>query len=1157
MPLALTLLRNTMAAPYFDSIKKDSAICFYLFDYFDRMYCSKIATYKEQFKFEKYKVSTSEQHITLTHVDGLSDPFSEKPDLPYLFCIFIQLFPSDRAEDGQQGKDFYPTKTPVFVIQDVVRKKMEDAHIDPEKQCFSICHQYNAGDYCLALRTDDILLGYQIALALRSLSIPVRGKQLYKSVVMDTYTIVGIQTNDISTNAFSEVKAADNHRVALRLAIRNTACLQELQNLCENSFGINGLTGRYDVTITITLEQFQQIYPCLLQKKFNSNIEQQNIEIPIVKWFYDNIASIEFLNERLLVNLPKDFFASAAELFAPMDINKVKAQNNFVYISLSNLRKWTPNPAFLNLQNDFLTRLELLEDVWQSFSSLRYQIDNCINGNMFFAQMCLIIECIEQQLKDISSLMKNTESVKDEVDINLIYRLIFQSFQDLCVWMSQACGSLHNFNIWLQAVNWQSLQAPVYECQMHMDPSKFLIAYTEFARRFLLPYNATENYPKQYILPFFSINFTDNDLYADPLFLLPYQYINDKHIISSNEQEERMLLAIKIPGVDFLSQFYDAIPLICHELSHNLRVVPRLDRNIILGRYIFDRVSTYIVSCMYRDNNCQFQSALCMDSLFYNLVNAISNCLWNEYNLRYGELLYNQNVGVLISLIKTCLINILDCACQSGSFTSAFINESQLAEAMAQLLGMLELDQRNALFKDWISGDRTELYPKYIEQAKQIIKCLLQYIEKELNLSLNLSSEDCLGAPDNFDKTASAEFKRIKDICVAKENADLNIQHISSWFMHLKDANTLFNTLRRYNEVEDKEQQNSRDLFYKKIWEECKNKLESSDEVSKLLWKSGLQNEILNRLGLIQNDETVFKTALCAATNAIPQDFLQSIIDESTTAYREIFADLGMCAFCNFDLFGYLKFFSQYNVVAEEASTANMISPIVDMTSDRVGAVCYVLYKNENTRVDLIKECETYFRSIKNTLLDSKFDASFCDETDIWASNLFKALKEHDLQNLYSFKPSIIEKRLNNNPEALKAFEQVFPQLVFVYQLALNVAFVIKHSCKEEPSPQHAELYEHLYSLRSPLTDSLNKKKDLFDSVKCAGEFHNKRVFQVNKNVRPTEFNDVLAFVKDYYYKNWETYSHTPDLKIDAQEVGANKDLVKAWLDTLIKGSGD
>lgn len=71
---------------------------------------------------------------------------------------------------------------------------------------------------------------------------------------------------------------------------------------------------------------------------------------------------------------------------------------------------------------------------------------------------------------------------------------------------------------------------------------------------------------------------------------------------------------------------------------------------------------------------------------------------------------------------------------------------------------------------------------------------------------------------------------------------------------------------------------------------------------------------------------------------------------------------------------------------------------------------------------------------------------------------------------------------------------------------------------------------------------------------------YNVTKFQLNARQMQTEFNDVLEFVEQYYYRNWTTYAVTPDLQ-DNPECKHNifvdnQEKISKWIDALITDAG-
>ena len=1169
---SLEILRNTFRSSGRETCTDSNAVThqhFYLFDYFDRLACVTEVDYHTHFGILPHKTALSEQHITLQATSQNRDPFAYKGQdsqsaYPYLFCIFVQLFPGDYT--GEKDQLFSIAEKPVQVLREIANS------VIPKEMPYEIYHQFNVGDFCLALRTDDVQIGYRLANTIRTCKISC-------GVVMDTYTIVGIE----APQEGQFLQQAIDHSVVLRLSIRNMSALKPLNNLLGKgggAFELRGLTGRYDVTLTLTLTQFQQIYPFLWERKFVKPLSDKESKAPlgnvvysgddpIVKWFCDNLSEIEFINERLLVTLPEDSFPEAEA--KTLDTEKVDRQNDYVreYFERLRARKFRfENWIFLS---EFKRGLRMLEEVWDSFSDLRYQRDACINGNMFFTQMCLVLRCIEKQL----IALEDHPFIWEEEGAEEYFRrknLVEHGFRDLNTWISRAGISMHNFNFRLQAINHQSIQAPIYECQMQMDPGKYLVAYTEFARLFLSEWSDGSE-PRQYLLPFFSIDFNKTEPSADPLFLMPYLYKTEKRALVSSNERENLLLAINIPDMDSLARIYDMIPLLTHELSHNIRISEREQRNEVLARFVFAQISSYVVRHIMARNS-RFDRCFCPDSLTDMLCDTLSGLLWDEYKKSFGDLLSEQNIGALISTLQPYLDCTIACFCEDVLDTFIYVRDEEVKTAMTALVTLLSPERRKSF--SIIPDDEKDWGSKCVLHARKIMAEIARQIDEELKMDmpegasgLNLTQDQCELLPNQFEDRLKACFSGMEDWYrkVPVEQQKKCARWRNRWldcYMRLKDMHYQYQIIHQYliygngREGRMKQGRGFLDAWFLK----CRDRLAGAAPRECALWQAFSPNDHLNRLGLLVSDSKVFVRIVERTLQTIHRGTLEACINESVSAYREMFADLGMCAFCNFSAFGYLRFFSRKHKIALTERNYMEKSPYysnADMSSQRILTIAVVLLqiRGDAEGESLEEEAISYLNSAKKRLLRDERTNTLDVAIESWFDGIARLLREKNKDRLGAYLPSTLLEFCDTLKEQV-FMDEIFPEMEELYELVKQV-LCIRYLILRKVLRAERLLVEHFKDLYSKMVEKFYKNKDSSGVSQKIGEFYNRSEFYLQEDWIGEEFQSVLRFVQHYYYKNWEVYAYTPELQENIERADsafeANQQRMDQWICKLLTDS--
>ncbi|MBQ9348796.1 MAG: hypothetical protein IJT94_15905, partial [Oscillibacter sp.] len=530
---------------------------------------------------------------------------------------------------------------------------------------------------------------------------------------------------------------------------------------------IRTLYGRYDVTLTLKMNQFQRLYPWVCAGKFRATPpedaslkEEGNSVIKhLMKVLRqsreDSSPGVQAINERILVdadyndpnatapsatgshaNASNEHGPSGAEqgTSAPdeMSFNRkrqglVREENLAVLGMIEDLLKKAE--TLPNGRDEFCHSLHLLRDLWKSYSSLRYQEDSFVNGNMFLAQIWLVLDCVEKYIDSEPQNYLQKHPYLADGDKKKIegFRASRKARSDLIKSLRGSIQSISHFQKLMQSINQQSLMAPNYEVQMHTDLEKFMVAYTEYARRFLsLHFRRDGGNGKQHILPIFMMDVLSDFIKAEPFFLLPY-WQNQEGLCVSNREKERLLLSIVLPDIETFGDLYATLPVICHELSHNFRVVERRDRNEALARYILSKTADYVVRLWIA--RISEQSAYAgLGRLRTWLSAAVADCLYQSYCEYCGEeARRDANIGAFNSNINAFLMNCF------------FVDTDRAKKRQSSMLAedfITLLEQMRRLYR----SSKAEWYEDYLNCVKELKE--LEDDETDLE-SMTVEAQDC------------------------------------------------------------------------------------------------------------------------------------------------------------------------------------------------------------------------------------------------------------------------------------------------------------------------------------------------------------------------------------------------------------------------------
>lgn len=272
---------------------------------------------------------------------------------------------------------------------------------------------------------------------------------------------------------------------------------------------------------------------------------------------------------------------------------------------------------------------------------------------------------------------------------------------------------------------------------------KYIIAYSEFARCFLLTRfskedtvaqsifpTSSEDNGTQYILPIFSIDPNVSFSFAMPLFLAPYHAYSENQGVKGTSGIERLLLPITVPSRSIFENLYAVFPLVAHELSHNFRIMDREKRNEALTDFIITKVCEHIirqwVSNANTNRSYSFSGRLEQDMLSASLCDILKE----KYIEQYGDISQDGNIGVVQSnLLDFLFKNVLT---DRDQYTRTTPNPpiDVVRRKLEQLVKILQLgcqDELSAYAADW-----QQEYHACLEKLKEAEKSTDQLLPKDL-----------------------------------------------------------------------------------------------------------------------------------------------------------------------------------------------------------------------------------------------------------------------------------------------------------------------------------------------------------------------------------------------------------------------------------------
>ena len=1196
---------------------------FYVFDYYDKLICEKdVQDYAKCLGVEfgsSYLLGDSpiaSNNMTLISLESDdsddNDPFSSGDidyDFPFLSLVMVtplaDLHEKDSISPTEQNVHDFLDRS-IKLLGDEAHKSVDiffdkydnnDSGSDKPKAVIRVFHSMNFGNFCIAVRSKSVELGYYLAMRIRDIEIPLNADESEKAYC-STFTITcvrhSVDDNGVAVPPVSTCNGLSDSDIVLRLSLDQGA-LRKISAASEFVDSGGGFYGRYDVLLRLSMSEFLHVYPWLCAYKFGTKYpddsdimmsinNKENCLINVLK----SRAGIYCINERVLVSgkvlkeiskdneaFPEGGILSDKSYSYRLEQNRrIRKEKKEVNRKIKDLlQKGMSIPYY---KREFMLYVEMIKDVWEEYESLRYQDDSVVNGNMFFSQIWLLLDIVDTYLNSMGSSSQDSSSQNE------------RSYQDLLVNLRRAINSIGIFQKLMQSVNQQSMQAPNYEIQMHCDLEKLVIAYTEFARRFVsehfMSVRTEKDLPNstQYILPIFTIESAVDSIEAKPLFLLPYKIRKDNGLLETNPEKERLLLSIVLPDVDTLGNLYHTLPMICHELSHNFRVTTRESRNNALCKYITNKVAAYITK-QWISKSCEGSIYVDFGVLEDMIQRPIADSLFSLYREYVGDTHATSNIGVVISNLLRILNQKVFVDTDSYTRSTPTVSIDMLKGVIMEM-GRLYQNVDDISAAKWkhefdecikILGEAKKR--KLKEEDYTRIRLLSQEMAKSTYFEYAnwlLEMVDlCPFINENYDVTDKREkdnYKQyaqwLRDLSDKIYKIPIKQDRVDTWIINVEKtgiriiSDLRFETNKHYGDgrklaetFANKKQhaeyaiheycrvlKNVSMLYASSYSETCESKgtflkalkvqiRSDLEEVWEKYPETALLGaekvqELILPLGIDQDNDELFKTTMLSVLNGLSDDYLVSLVSGSAQLYREVFADLGMCVALNLDTFGYLVVLGSAKTFKGNGHADNIIFD--EFGLERALTVCSVLGDIPNE--EFVIRCDNYYHGMIENIKEYISEENISSDWFLRYEGAVSKFLHGD--NLPETRQLIGEMRSIINIEGITEADKLNRLLELMESLWFTSAYVFyyRHMVRAYVNGDLVTHYKDMY------TDIL-KKDDFsrpFDShvLMKVGQAYNNGTIEMD-SLKEEKFKETLSFMIFSYYQNWSLYSRScPDI---------------------------
>lgn len=812
----------------------------------------------------------------------------------------------------------------------VLRCIEQNGFYEGKELSYQIYRSSTSGDFCLVVKSSCIRDIYKISSLINNFAFSYQ-KETYK---FSTYTNIGIECFKDSNDCFwtfqKDIIEKNNEcKFALRITTSNRFAKILFENITENRDirvvmePMEGLFGRYDFLVLLSMEEFSKLYAILCESKIlgSNTVTVSETGDKFLDTFQEGVltGNIKIINERVLVSLSDETFelANAGNDSCEEEINSnmkeiVKRTNDNLGEKVKEFQQMMG--LFVEERRAFIDVSRELGEVISTYVPQGVENDSHVNWQILVSDLKVAFEGI--------NIWK--ESYEEETDPEERKAMRVQFIQELRL-VTEALNQYYKF---LQNVNAQTWQAPLYEIQTQLDAEKMMIAYREFLFQYLQRYrkyyeNSTDKRPMRYPI-----------VYPD----LSEEMVNVMVAFQNQKNLYKQLFVCKVPSFEYYGRVFDMIPWCLHEASHCIRVLPRKERNEYLIKAVFQEI---------------FSQA------FYKLLNYYSN--------DYGY----HDLGELEN-------EVLQCIAQSASNEFALFCKGQKKEVDELVLNSLETELLEFLYIIFENNINQLEREEDTANIEEIQKALLRYLGRMGLLDAEKSEKSSLSWKDMVEQSVNqadvlfmvfkeiynafyrqmtgeqpkenaweviisqgADFEdKLRKVCDTLEEMGIGREQVRDYCFRMRELNRLYGAW--FKRRKNKDNSEMRDRLWRGCVPEIREKM-----------KKGFQNnqgfpELYRILNMVFDNENATENEgirrIGKEFDRLFQEEVYDLTERAVKLYRESIADIFMTEALGLNAFGYCRHMFQ---TASDASISNDVNWAEAINIHRFRSVAAVLLSRE------------------------------------------------------------------------------------------------------------------------------------------------------------------------------------------------------------------
>lgn len=1015
-----------------------------------------------------------------------------------------------------------------------------------------------SGDFCLVVKSADVQEIYKISTLINNLIINYQREEFK----FNTYTNIGIECrmgagDDFLTFSEGIIKRNEKCEFALRLTTNYTFAKRLCRKIEDHKEPIitiepmEGLFGRYDFLLQLSMRDFSQIYTTLCVSKIIGNrgggiSHADDGEATFLQLLKKGIAEneIKIINERVLVPLSESMFVfknANGAYFIENKCKKWEKKKDDLQVLVD--EEWTGlrgkmdsfqemDKIFMEERRAFIDTGRELWEVIRTYMPQGREHDSHVNWRILNNDLKILFDNIDKW-KEMYEAIQDSESRKME-------RVHF--LEDLRL----ATEAINQYYKFLQNVNAQTWQAPLYEIQTQLDAEKMMVAYREFLYEYFCKYKAVyeESDDKRPML--YPIVYPDMSVdYA--CVMVPFQNVAKSGI---------QFLVCRVPSFEYYGRMFDMVPWILHEASHSIRVLGRKERNGYLLRKVFQSVfsqAMYKLLNQYSNDYGYYGLGILESDILDSIVESAVSMF-----LKFCEDRGNGFCQIGLNLLETEIQEFF------GNIFSQDVlyieNERGVSDikhiqyALLDLLGRLNLLDGKVPLGKGRELDAVEMVKECAKSA-DMFSCLLKaiydaYYERMTGDKPDVSEADFLRKTvRGFEVDLENNLKKLGTLGISEE-------YQRDYCFTMRELGRLYGVWRKCKKVDcDKKLRDD-------LWKGC------ILDIRKQIEKGFAQNKGFTELyrilhvvfgnGSLQDDDEAKRIG--ESFDKLQKNTAYELCEREVTIYRETCADLFMAAALGLNEFGYCR---QMFQTVSDASMQNYTKREISVNVRRFRSVAAVLLGEQNTAkekngemyisMDLLLEkgkeyCHASLRCMKEALTKKKegiissFNGLPKWEVLNWLfarlheniDEIFKYFKQEESveeaveDSLFSvfFETSAetgtdtaekAARKKDQRERYLKVQEELRDYNYIIYRIKCFILLLDLLGENGEIIVEKGE-YSHLqevYLEHSKMCDDMNRNK-VYQAV---SDYYNRPSSAFGKSAEEM-LDDTICFIQSYYYKN-------------------------------------